>query len=273
MLEQVSAACERLTEWGLTMPDTTLKVLALMPHPDDCEIQCAGTLIRLREAGYEVHIATMTAGDMGSPDLPRAEIARVRRAEAQRGAEVIGAASYTCLGFDDVEIVFDREARHRVAAVLRRIDPRIVITTPPYDYMFDHVITSQLVRDACFNAPMPNYETPGGEPRTSGMPWLYYTDPMEGHDILGERVGVSCIVDITSTIDQKATALRCHASQREWLLKHHGMDQYVETMMRWSAKRGAEIGVAFGEAFRQHRGHPHPQDDILVNVLGAHPAA
>ncbi|HLV81967.1 MAG TPA: PIG-L family deacetylase, partial [Chthonomonadaceae bacterium] len=99
------------------------RVLALLPHPDDCEILCAGTLLRLKEeAGYEIHVATMTAGDMGSPNLPRPQIAAIRREEARKGAETLGAKTYTCLEFEDVEIVFDREARHRVAAMLRKVD-------------------------------------------------------------------------------------------------------------------------------------------------------
>ncbi|HSV73074.1 MAG TPA: PIG-L deacetylase family protein [Chthonomonadales bacterium] len=249
------------------------RVLALMPHPDDMEILCAGTLIRLREAGFEVHVATMTPGDMGSPTLPQQEIAAIRRAEARRGAEAIGAASYTCLSFEDVEIVFERAARHRVCGMLRQVDPAVVFTTPPDDYMFDHIVTSQLVRDATFNAPMRNYFTPGGEKPCSGVPWLYYTDPVEGIDMDGARARATCIVDVTAVMERKAAALACHASQREWLRAHHGVDEYVEAMRRWSEARGAEAGFVCGEAFRQHRGHAYPREDLLATTLGARPVS
>jgi len=245
------------------------RVLAIMPHPDDMEILCAGTLLRLRAAGYEIHVATMTPGDMGSPTLPQQEIAAIRREEARRGAEAIGAASYTCLGFEDVEIVFDRASRHRVCGMLRQVDPAIVFTTPPDDYMYDHIVTSQLVRDATFNAPMRNYFTPGGEKPCSGVPWLYYTDTVEGIDMDGARARATCIVDVSDVMGQKAAALACHASQREWLRAHHGVDEYIEAMQRWCAARGAEAGFAFGEAFRQHRGHAYPSDDLLAGLLGA----
>jgi LmbE family N-acetylglucosaminyl deacetylase len=255
------------------MERTNRRVLALMPHPDDMEILCAGTLMRLAALGWEIHVAIAANGDMGSPDLPPVEIAAIRLEEGRRGADAVGAASFHCLGFRDVEIVFDGPSRHRVAAMLRRVDPALVFTTPVNDYMFDHVITSMLVRDACFNAPMPNYETEEGDRPTSGVPYLYYTDPMEGKDILGNRAPVSCIVDISDLIDRKAEALGCHASQREWLRHHHGMDEYIDSMKRWSALRGQEIGAAYGEGFCQHRGHPHPTDDILVALLNASPAA
>ena len=245
------------------------RVLAVMPHPDDIEILCAGTLLRLREAGCEIHLATMTAGDKGSSTLSREEIAATRREEARRASEVLEAASYRCLEFAHLEIVFDNPSRRRVAALLREIRPFLVFTTPPDDYIFDHEITSQLVRDASFNATCPLYETDGGQPSLPYMPYLYYSDAVGGHDILCRPSPVMSLVDISDQIERKAEALLCHDSQRSWLRKQHGIDDYVESMKRWSAKRGQVLGAAYGEAFCQHLGHPHPQDDVLGELVGA----
>jgi N-acetylglucosamine malate deacetylase 1 len=241
----------------------------LMPHPDDAEILCAGTLIRLRELGWEVHIATMTPGDKGSVTLPPDEIAVIRRAEAQHGAEAIGATRYYCLEFADCEIVFDNASRRRIASLLRAVNPSLIFTTPPHDYMLDHEITSHLVRDACFNAPIRNYRTDESAEPSSGIPYLYYTDAIEGHDSLGQPSPVTCRVDISAQMEQKVAALACHDSQRSWLQKQHGMDDYIEAMKRWSAVRGGEIGVAFAEVFCQHRGHAYPADDILTALLNS----
>lgn len=264
----MSEATRGTTETPGRLDEPQCRALALMPHPDDMEILCGGTLIRLIEAGWEVSVATMTPGDQGSPDKPREEIASIRRREAQEGARVIGAAGCTCLEFDDVRIVFDNDARVRVAAMLREVNPSLVITTAPDDYMFDHIITSQLVRDACFNAPMPNYSTREGQRPTSSVPYLYYADTLEGHDMFGNRITPTCFVDISGQIERKAAALACHESQRSWLLKQHGLDDYIGAMKRWCARRGQEIGVAYAEAFRQHRGHPHPTRDLLGELLG-----
>ena len=244
-------------------------VLALMPHPDDIEILCAGTLLRLKDLGFEIHAATMTSGDKGSTVLSRKQIAAVRRTEAEHAAELIGATSYACLDFDDLEIVFDNDSRRRVAALFRTVDPGLVFTTPPEDYMFDHEITSHLVRDACFNAAVRNYETPADAGPTSGIPYLYYSDPVGGENLFGTPTPVGTLIDISEKIEGKADALVCHASQRAWLQKQHGLDDYVESMKRWCAKRGALIGVAYAENFRQHVGHPHPTDDILAALFAA----
>jgi N-acetylglucosamine malate deacetylase 1 len=258
-----------------------LRVLAVMPHPDDCEILCAGTLIRLRQCGCEIHIATMTPGDKGSATLPRPEIAAIRRDEARAGAHEIGALSYNCLEFADLEITFDNATRRRVAGLLRAVKPDVVFTTPPVDYMFDHEITSRLVRDACFNAAVPNYETDNyktdnnetsnKEEPIPRVPTLYYTDAIGGHDLYGDPARIDCIVDITAQIAQKTAALACHDSQRAWLRKQHGIDEYIEAMRRWCALRGEQIGVAYGEGFMLHRGHPHPTADLLGSLLQAVP--
>jgi len=73
-------------------------------------------------------------------------------------------------------------------------------------------------------------------------------------------------VVLYSLLDQKAQMLACHASQRAWLLAHHGIDEYVESMKRHMAMRGREIGTAAAEAFVQHRGHAYPKDDILAEI-------
>src|SRR5207244_988661 len=158
-----------------------------------------------REAGCEIHYISMTAGDKGSAVLGREEIADIRREEGRSASQVLGAVSYRCLEFSDLEIVFDNPSRYRVAAAIRAVQPDIIFTTPPHDYMFDHEITSQLVRDACFNAGVPNYPVEG-EP-IEHMPYLYYSDAVEGHDIFGDASRVTCMVDISAQIETKAQAL------------------------------------------------------------------
>jgi LmbE family N-acetylglucosaminyl deacetylase len=249
------------------------RVLALMPHPDDIEFLCAGTLIRLREAGFEIHCATMTPGDKGSAELEQEEIAVIRRKEAAAAAETIGAASYTCLELRDLEILFEMDARRRTTGFVRRIDPGIVFTTAPVDYMADHEITSQLVRDACFNAGARLFRTGDDTPPMSGVPYLFYADPTGLHDLFGHPAPVQFVVDISAQMPVKERALACHESQRAWLRRQHGMDDYIEEMRRAAAQRGGLIGCAYGEGFRQHLGHPHPVDNPLVELVRAVPIA
>ena len=132
------------------------RVLALMAHPDDIEITCAGTLLLLKAAGWDVHVATMTAGDLGSSTLSGPVISRIRRREAAAAAAILG-AGYTCLGFKDLTIALAERPKRIVAGLLRQVRPDLLITHPPRDYMGDHEETSRLVREAAFASTMPNW--------------------------------------------------------------------------------------------------------------------
>jgi len=252
----------------MPLPDP-VRVLAIHAHPDDVEFQCAGTLALLRQRGCQICIATMTPGDCGSAELGPEEIARVRRAEAQAAAAMLE-ADYVCLEFRDLAIVHDNDARRRVTEAIRRARPHLVLTAPPVDYMADHEITSRLVRDACFGAPIPNFSTQQWDPAPplARIPHLYYVDAIEGHDYFGNAVPAGFIVDISATFQTKLDMLACHASQRNWLLKQHGIDEYLESCKSWSSRRGQQIGAAYGEAFTQHKGHPYPHDNLLLALLG-----
>jgi LmbE family N-acetylglucosaminyl deacetylase len=247
-----------------------LRVLAIHAHPDDVEFQCAGTLALLKDKYTRCHvtIVTMTPGDKGSAELGPIDISRVRRDEARQAANLLG-ADYACLEFDDLCICHDNDSRLRVTEAVRKARPDLVLTAPPVDYMSDHEMTSRLVRDACFAASVPNYVTHQLEPAPilAKIPHLYYVDAIEGIDYFGNPIEPQFVIDISSTFERKLKMLACHASQRNWLLQQHGIDEYLESCRKWSAKRGAGLGVAFGEAFTQHCGHPYPHDNLLLELL------
>jgi LmbE family N-acetylglucosaminyl deacetylase len=247
------------------MSDVILSVLA---HPDDAEFLCAGTLIRLRDKGWDVHIASMTPGDCGSAELPPDAIAAIRREEGRRAAALIG-ATYHCVEERDLLVFLNERSLERVVRLLRQVQPRIVLTHSPADYMLDHEMTSTLVRAAAFGAPAPNaFAGQGHAKALAHIPYLYYCDPIEGKDALGRPIEPGFRIDISAVIDRKADTLAAHASQREWLLKHHGMDHYVTSMRDWGSHQGRAAGVAFAEGFRQHLGHSYPQDNLLGQILG-----
>src|SRR5262249_41354359 len=116
--------------------------------------------------------------------------------------------------------------------------------------------------------PVPLYLREDSQP-LDRIPSLYYCDAVEGKDALGQEIPPAFCIDISTVIEIKAEMLAKHASQRNWLLKHHGMDNYIESMQNWSARRGRERGAAFAEGFRQHLGHSYPQDNLLVRLLGS----
>jgi len=240
------------------------RVLSIHAHPDDAEILAGGTLALLAGRGHHITIATMTPGDCGSADLGPDEIAAVRRAEASSAAALIGAV-YVCVELRDLAIFNDDASRRRVVEILRRTRPDLILTSSPSDYLCDHEATSLLVRDACFAAPAPNYQAAGES--LTGIPHLYFMDPIEGKDREGDPVSPEFLIDVTPVFDRKRQMLACHASQREWLRHHHGTDDYLIQMERWTHERGKLASLQYAEGFRQYRGHPYPTTPLLQELL------
>jgi LmbE family N-acetylglucosaminyl deacetylase len=240
-------------------------VLALVAHPDDAEIYCGGTLIRLAEAGWEVHIATTTAGDCGTVNETPWAISHRRTEEASQAVKLIG-GTYHCLGERDGFVVYDKATLRKCIDLFREVAPTLVLTHAPRDYMVDHEMASLLARSSSFVYAVPNITTLPMK-QGSRVPYLYYCDPMDGIDPLGNSVTPTTLIDISAQMQKKADILACHVSQREWLRAHHGMDEYIEAMRRNATARGKLLGVAAAEGFVQHLGHAYPHDDLLKSLF------
>jgi LmbE family N-acetylglucosaminyl deacetylase len=248
-------------------------VLAVVAHPDDIEVLFGGTLVLLQRAGWDVHMATLTPGDLGSMRHPREEISRIRRAEAAASAAVIG-AKYTCLEFSDLTIVYDEVHKRPVTGLIREARPDLVITLSPLDYMADHQETPRIVREAAFASTIPNWEASLNgtkPPPCEKLPAILYADPVDHVDHFGRRVFARQVVDITDVIDVKEKMLAAHESQRSWIREQHGEDEYLLWMRRTGAARAKDFKsrkVKYAEGFTQHLGHGFPKDDLLTEALG-----
>ena len=242
------------------------RILAFGCHPDDVEFECAGTLALLAQKGYEIHIATMAGGEMGSPVLAPQVIRAKRLKECEDAASIIN-AKYHYAGGYDVDIEYNADLRRKATAIVRKVDPLIVFTHAPMDYMIDHEETSRLVRNAAYIASAPNYDCGVPTTPTNRIPYLYYWNASGHRDIFGRPLPINRVVDISSTIETKKQMLAAHASQREWL-EYHNDFEYVGIMTSASADQGKAIGVDYAEGFVQHLGNNYPQDNLLKEILG-----
>jgi LmbE family N-acetylglucosaminyl deacetylase len=251
------------------MKDENRRVLAVGAHPDDVEFMCAGTLKLLKDKGYAIYIGVIANGDCGTAFETQESITMIRREEAVNAARLLD-AELIPLGELDLRIDFDDRTRMKVTELVRQVDPAVVFTHAHEDYMADHEIASRLVRAACFYASVPNYYTRALAPkaRTSRIPALYYWSPIEGKNIYGDFVDQRVYVDVSGVIDFKAGMLACHRSQRDWLMKQHGMDKYIETMKETARRYGKKIGFDYAEGYNQHLGNAYPQENVLKEALG-----
>jgi N-acetylglucosamine malate deacetylase 1 len=243
-----------------------MRIVSIHAHPDDAEILAGGTLALLSDLRHDLVIVTLSAGDCGSTKHGPDEIASIRKGEATESAALIG-AGYRWGGFRDMAIFSDDPSRRMVTGLLRELRPDVVLTAAPSDYLSDHEATSQLVRDACFTASIPNYGAPTQSPPLPGIPHLYFMDPIDQQDRSGHRIVPDFTVDVASTFETKRAMLAKHQSQKLWLQQQHGMKDYVQQMEDWTRACGTRAGIVWGEGFRHYKVHPYPQEPLLQQVL------
>ncbi len=247
-----------------------MRVLAVGAHPDDIEFMMAGTLLRLKDAGWEVHLMHVASGSCGSDKLDAATIARIRGGEARTAADLIGAVYHPAL-VPDIEVFYERGLLARMGAVLRDVAPDVLLTHAPVDYMEDHQISARLAVTAAFCRGMPNYPTDPPRPPVAGEMVVYHAQPHGNRDPFGEPVRPHFFVDISGVIERKRDMLACHASQKEWLDVSQGMDSYLQTMLDLSAETGRlSERYAYAEGWRRrlHYGFGAPDADPLRDLLG-----
>ncbi len=243
--------------------------LAAATHPDDIEFMMAGTLLRLKDAGCEIHLWNLANGCCGSATLSREEASALRWKEALASAELAGGTAHPPL-FDDLSVYYDAASVARVAAVIRQIQPDIILTQSPQDYMEDHQNTARLVVTGAFTRAMKNF-VPDPPTAISDKPVaVYHALPHGLNDALRQPVVPHFFTDISAVLTRKRAMLACHASQKEWLDVTQGMDAYLEEMERMSREVGRRSGKY--QAAEGWRRHSHlgfgPEDfDPLCHLL------
>jgi len=249
-----------------------LTALAVGAHPDDVEFVMAGTLSLLARAGFEPHILTVANGSGGTVRHTREQIIRIRRKEAQRSAEVIGATHHPALA-DDLMVFYEDKLSRMATAVVREVAPAIVLLPSLNDYMEDHMISGRLIATACFVRGIKNYISMPPRKATMQDVYLYHAQPAGNRDGMRNLVVPSLFVDISSEIETKEEMLRRHASQKEWLDASQGMDSYLSAMREACsevARLSGRKSVRYAEGFRQHSylGYSAQDKDLLSEALG-----
>jgi len=224
--------------------DAQRRALAIVAHPDDAELCCAGTCAKLTDEGWDVRYIIATSGDKGSHD-PRAipeQVAALREAEQLAAAREIGVRDVIFLRRRDGELIPTMDLRRELTFLLRRYRPHVVFTHDPwrpYQTHPDHRGLGIAVLDAAACA----------------RGHLFFPDQL-ADGLTAWRVPEidffataypDYLVDITATWERKIRALSCHASQIQ------SMPGIVERLVVIAEDYGRQIGVRYAEAFHRHR--------------------
>ncbi len=227
---------------------TAERVLAVVAHPDDVELLCAGTLARARADGAVIAMCTLCRGNRGlaageSANEQSFGVSEVRQAEFTAAAELLGAEAIFG-GIGDGELEDTPDQRRVLISIFRRFQPTLVLTHAPNDYHADHRAASQLAEAASWFACSAGHVT--GEPPLEQPPALWLMDTVDMHDFLP-----GFYVDVSEHLSLKREMLACHKSQ----LERAGDSDFApleELMLRQARARGAQTGTEAAEAYRIH---------------------
>lgn len=179
-------------------------LLAVMPHRDDAELLCGGTLLRAADHGHRTGVLDLTRGELGT----RGSADR-RAEEAACAARAMGLTARANAGLPDAGLHNDEASRRRLASLIRGFRPRAVILPWKGGRHPDHRIGSELARDACYLAGLEKYGDgePGApeahRPRKLMYALAYREDPVKP----------TFVVDVTEGFERKMEAVRCYGSQ------------------------------------------------------------
>jgi len=218
-----------------------LDVLAVFPHPDDAELSVSGTLLKLKSFGYQTGVCDVTRGEMGTRGTPE-----VRAKEALDAARTLKLDVRVNLEQPDGHVWPSETARTALVRVIRKHQPKVVLTTHEDDPHPDHASTSIIVRQAARLATMVRYDEESGLPAVP-MPAIM-------HSLFSRRVVPSFIVDVSEFVDEKMKAIRAYASQfydagssePTTRISERGFLDEIQSRMEYF---GSLIGVSAGEPF------------------------
>jgi bacillithiol biosynthesis deacetylase BshB1 len=217
-----------------------LDILAIAAHRDDVEQTCGGTLLAMHARGWRTGILDLTQGESGTRGT-----ADQRRAEAEAAARLLKVAQREALDLPDGNVENTQANRLKIAAVLRRLRPRVVILPYWQGRHPDHYTTATLGYEACFASGLAKLDIPGAPHRPYKI--LYAS--------LYADVRPSFVVDITPFIEQRLQSLLAYRSQYANQSAGGGLfvpeEDIRERTFSTARHYGLLAGVRYAEAFVQ----------------------
>ncbi len=229
------------------MANQTQKVYALAfgAHPDDVELSCGATLLKLIDEGHAVAVCDLTQGEMGTLGTPE-----TRKAESDTATKVMGYRERITLDLGDSKLHYTDQSLREIIRIVRYFQPDVVFTNPPDERHPDHMKASNLVYDALFYAGLKKIDT-----TYNGKKQLPYRPHYLLYYMQFRHFNPSVIVDVTTTFERSRQGILAFGSQfykEEAENEPETMIQRKEFLSGLDARArylGEQIGVRYGEGF------------------------
>lgn len=235
-----------------------IDVLAFGAHPDDVELACSGTLLKMKKQGRKIGVIDLTKGELGTRGT-----AQTRESEASESSEILGLDVRENLDLGDGWFTIDKANLLKVIQVIRKYKPSIVLANAIKDRHTDHSKGAELVKQAVFLAGLSKIETfDNGEIQEKWRPNHLF------HYIQYYHIKPDFVIDISEEFETKMESVRAYKTQfydpksnEEWtLISSKKFLDFVESRAR---EFGSAIEKEFGEGFTSET----PLSYDLFNLL------
>ncbi|MCC6360511.1 MAG: PIG-L family deacetylase [Phycisphaerales bacterium] len=238
----------------------TLDILFTMPHPDDLEITCGGTIAKLVKQGHKVGIVHMTNGEptpLGTPEQ--------RAAETAAASEILGVQTVVTLGLTNRELMDGPAARYAVSTVFRRYRPKIVVgmagRTPGASP--DHYQAQLILEASRFYSQLTKWDDRFDNTKPHRIDWLWYRPTIISADVAHWHS--TFVIDTSDVIETKMAAISAYESQ----FPPERLERLLHRIRAIDATEGGKCGFAYGELFALP--HPTPLPDPVGHFLSLTP--
>jgi bacillithiol biosynthesis deacetylase BshB1 len=219
-----------------------IDVLAFGPHPDDVELFCGGTMLRLADLGHATAVVDLTRGERASAGTPEE-----RARETEAASAILGLRFRENLGLPDTALdAGSREQLLACVAAIRRLRPELVLIPWTEERHPDHVAAAALLGKALAFAGVRKVET---DPQTER-----FVPRQVFHYAMRHRMPPTLVVDTSAAQERKLQAIRCYASQ---VARRPGGDptlisapSAIAAIDARDRYHGTLIGTSHGEALR-----------------------
>lgn len=210
------------------------RLLVIFAHPDDESMGMGGTLAKYAAEGVETYCICASRGEQGwfgpeeqNPGL--GALGQLRAKELESAIQELGMKELHFLGYIDGEVdqADHAEAMGKIATLIRRIRPQVVVTFPPdgnYGHP-DHIAIGQLTGAAIVCAADSSYQDPEKLSAHRVSKLYYMVDSENFINLVAPFVG-----NMTFPVDGQP---RSEIAWKEWMITTRiDMADYCHTAWR-----------------------------------------
>lgn len=221
-----------------------IDILAFGAHPDDVELSCSGTLVKMKKLGKRIGIIDLTKGELGTRGT-----AQTRESEAEESSQILDLDVRENLDLGDGWFTIDQTTILKVIQVIRKYRPSIVLANAINDRHTDHSKGAELVKQAVFLAGLSKIET-----HDNGVAQENWRPNHLFHYVQYYHIRPDFVIDITNEFDTKMRSVRAYKTQfynpesteEGTLISSKKFLSYIESRAR---EFGSAIEKEFGEGF------------------------